>query len=376
MDIKWNSLENVKLSPVMLHPYDEKVSTTKPTRTLGSELAYFSNAIYLIQKIQRKEKYISINDVTCHDILCRILLLREKLRVNSWRFAKASLMNIFERARTQLLIAVENEDGFFSEDMINEKLSEIDESIFHLSKFRWSEAISNVGKTPAQRAKELPEKNGSAKQKAVNMEFLFQIEQYIKGSGSVWQHRAVDMCLAILFTGLRPCEWEHASIEDDGTKFQLIVRNLNKQTGGEHSVARQMVITNAVAIDAVRQQILSVRRWKEDVNFINVKIDFNKTFVMQCSNAFRRAQVQLFGENKGVTPFSFRYQCAVNLKDILSEVKISQFLGVKNKSQVSIKVGAVPITPRSRKIAAVLAIMPNNYANKFINPMIDIAVLD
>ncbi|MDD2882640.1 MAG: hypothetical protein PHQ58_19640 [Rhodoferax sp.] len=350
---------------------------SKPNRAHSTEAAYIANSKYLVEKIRRDNNKTSIDEITCEEILHHISLLRQVYRVDAWRFAKASIVNLFERALTYLDLIADSQNDLISEEAINEELNELEGSIFHLKKFKWSDASTNVGKSAAQRSKELPEKNGSGKQKLVNADFLFRIEQYIKEGRSIWQHRGLKMCIAILYTGLRPCEWEHARIEEDESKFQLVIPDFKNQTGGERTVSRKILITGADACDAVRQQVESINQWKKEVGFENSGIDFNKKYLALSSNGFRVAQIQLFGENKGVTPYSFRYQCASNVKAAgYSVVVQSKFLGKKNKGQASSKVVIGQSTPRSRKKAATVAKIPTGYAKKFMQPVVGLAISD
>jgi integrase len=376
MYIKWSELLDLESAGLTkcakLHEIDlSPESGHRLTRTEDAYLAFAKNAL---SKICRDKKLNSIDDITCHEILFWTSSLRETYRASSWRFARASVRNLLERLQTQLYKLLESESESISIDVIDEDLRCLEEAIHHIKEFKWNEASINIGKTAAQRSEEMPERSGSAKKKTVDPDFLFQLDLYIRNSGSVWQIRGMKMYWAILYTGLRPSEWEHASIEEFENGIQLTVHKTSNENNSSLIETRKLLIKDPIVCASVHQQVASVNQWKKDENIESVEINFSKKFVTQCSNAIRNAQIQLFGQNKGITPYSFRHQFSSNLIAAgIFEPLMFKLLGVKKTSRESKNAGTGISTPRARKNAVAVAIKPDGFASEIMKPRIELS---
>ena len=369
MYIKWSRFEGVK-SAVFPEAdgINEKVLSI-PNRSAATEKAYFNFAKSSLVKISRINNYNSVDDITCDDILNWILLIRQSLRASTWRFARASFKHLFEQVYTKLSKFSEEDTDYFLIDQVFEDLKTFEEAIFRIKQFRWGEADANLGKTASQRAKELPTCGSSSREKSVDAEFLFRIDEFIKGSSSQWQTRAIKMCKAILYTGLRPGEWEHASVEDDDKHILITVGSSRSSGRSACGDTRKILVKDVDACAAVRKQIESINSWKQSVNSGQVGSDFSKTFLIPCANALRNAQIQFFGESKGITPYSFRCQFATNLKLIgKSDVEVARILG---NDISSLKSGVKPSSPTFRKKSAAAAKKPDNFSNRIMMPDIE-----
>ena len=376
MSKNWDSLSVVKPNPILglgKNGLKNGKDSPIPTRTDKTEKAYFDFAMGAINKIYQINHCESANDVTCEDILRWVTSTRMTYRVSSWRFCRASFCNLMEREITQLMQILENTTDPLETEIIEKDISRANDVLVELGLLKWETAPSNVGKTPAQRAKELPQKTSSDKKKFVNAEILFKLDQFISGVGTEWQRRAMKLCWASLYTGLRPSEWENATMSEEDGSITLTVVNAKNTNGRACGDTRELKVSEALACKAVRDQIESVIQWKEHVKAENRGSDFADSYVTQCNNVIRTAQIQTFGESKGIAPYSFRHQFAANLKaDGLSKIAIEHAMGhasIDSASHHEEKKRMDSSSIARRKADALAATMPADFEKRIMTPV-------
>ena len=376
MLINWEELEGVKPNMLSISKQIEGKNRLSPTRTEMTERAYFDFVKSSLKNISRYNNLESTNEITCEDIQRWVGSIRITYRASSWRFARASFSNLLERALTQLAQTLTNTIDLIQADKITNEIVIIEETLIEIKKLKWAMASTNIGKTAAQRSKELPAKSSSAKKKFVNAELLFRLDQYISLTGSEWQRRSMKMCWAIMYTGLRPCEWEQATIEEEGKNLILTIVNAKNTNGRACGDTRQLKVTEGNAQKVVREQIESVIQWKKYSETSKAGNDFRKVYVAQCANALRIAQIQYFGESKEITPYSFRHQFSANLKSAgFSKLEVAQSMGhasLKTAGQHYGKRRMGYSSIASRRGDAMAAKMPTDFAEKIMVPSITV----
>ena len=375
MQINWEQLEGVKPKSLSIVEQSGGKIKLEPTRTDETEQAYFDFVKSTLKNIGKYNGLETTEGITCEDIKRWIESVRVTYRANSWRFARASFCNLLQRALTFYTQALENNTDLIQAGKLRDNLAVIEEALFEIKTLKWSAALTNVGKSAAQRSNELPAKSSSAKVKFVDAELLYRIDQYIKLTGSEWQRRALKLCWATMYTGLRPCEWEHARIEEDGKKINLIVVNAKNTNGRAGSDTRELLVSDAIAVQTVRLQIESITQWKEYAKTSKAGSDFSKVYVTLCANALRIAQVQYFGESKGITPYSFRHQFAANLKSAgFSKVDVAKSMGHASVATLNQNPRIMGHNTKiaARREAAKTAVMPEDFAIKTMTPVITV----
>jgi len=343
----------------------------QPTRTSRTENDYFrytKNAIGLIRQFLSIGEDESINS---EDINRWLSATRSSYRASTWRFARAAFSNLLEKAALYLSNSIIDKTDYKVVEETKKEISEIINSLEKIKKLKWSAAPINIGKTTAQRSKELPPKSSSNKKKFVEPDILFRLDEFIRHSGSDWQRRGLILSWAMMFTGLRPCEWENVDMQiiNEHT-IKLIVINAKSTNGRANGLTRELIINNEVAMKAVQEQVASVINWKANQQK-DKEVDFRKTYVASCANGLRIAQIQCFGKSYNITPYSFRHQFSANMKssgqskEIIaylmghaSELTAGQHYGKKRKGYSSIS---------SRRSDAMAATIPKDFSEKLLN---------
>ena len=373
MQIKWQELSFVRPPPAFFEEkeYRPRVGRARSEQT---EQQYFERAIRKLDFLRSNlgiDPAYGLEEITPDDIFNWLDGARSNLRCSSWNLYRACFCNLIERAIFQ---QDQKHNDFADEKGANEieaALNAMGATWIKLRNLKWSDATSNLGRTAAERSKEFPKKTSSGKKKNVSPEVLFRLELYMRNSGSEWQHRSLKLCWATLYTGLRLCEWDDATIKDDGETMTLIVSATNAR-----GCSRELKITKGEARDAVREQIQSVSTWKEHVRSGTTSSDFQKVYVSQCASALRIAQRQIFGESQGITPFSFRDQFAANLKTAgFSKEDIATTMGktfINADGQDSTN-GSARRKMSVRRELAMAAEMPADYADSVQKIFVSVA---
>ena len=317
----WEQLEQV---PPSLSAKDDNA----PTRTNHTNDTYFKFIRWSLTKIREYNNLDKTDKIYCDDIYKWADASRSIYRVNTWRVGRASFVNLMQRAITFYNQELSKESNQQKRDELSNELNKVETTIEKLKQLKWSEAEINIGKTPAKRSRELLAKTSSSKKKSVDPKIFYELTQYINTVGTDWQKRALNMCFATLFTGLRPSEWELATIEEQNQKLILTVQNAKATNGRSNGITREMTIEDEFAKKAVIDQIKTVSLWKERTSQNQTEKDFAKSYVSLCSNAIRSAQIQLFGKSQNITPYSFRHQFAANMKSAkFSKQDIANLMG-------------------------------------------------
>lgn len=88
---------------------------------------------------------------------------------------------------------------------------------------------------------DIPERTSSRKAKRIHQDDLAKLGAQMTSSKSLWRHRAFSFLVAGINTGLRPCEWEKAQMQElprdpksEKIQMKIIVQNA-KTTNGRGS---------------------------------------------------------------------------------------------------------------------------------------------
>jgi len=131
--------------------------------------------------------------------------------------------------------------------------------------------------------------------------------------------RAALWLMASMCTGLRPCEWEHASLSGDGTS---VTANNAKATNGRGTGVSRTVPISAEDASVVRAHLESLAEMKAK------GITFDQMHE-RCSVALRRACRSIWGNDpkRRYALYSARHQFAANAKATKSHEEVAELLG-------------------------------------------------
>lgn len=131
--------------------------------------------------------------------------------------------------------------------------------------------------------------------------------------------RAALWLMSALATGLRPCEWQRAEFNEDGT--MLIVQNA-KATNGRATGKYRLVPVQAEDLEIVRAHLESIH------HLLRQALTFHQIH-KRCGEALNRACRALWGENisKCYSLYSARHQFGANRKAIASKQEVAALLG-------------------------------------------------
>jgi integrase len=136
--------------------------------------------------------------------------------------------------------------------------------------------------------------------------------------GSDYARRAALWLMAALATGLRPCEWQGASLSDDGI---LTAKNA-KATNGRGTGVNRFIPVPPDDTPVVRTHIESLNEMQSK-GFTFAQIH------NRCGEALRRACQSLWGKDpkRRYALYSARHQFAANAKATKSQEEVAELLG-------------------------------------------------
>ncbi len=167
----------------------------------------------------------------------------------------------------------------------------------------------------------IPGRTSSRKRKGIpkrDYDVLVANLSHSKRNGA-YAKRASLWLMSALATGLRPCEWQRAELNEDET--MLIVQNA-KATNGRATEKYRLVPVHAEDRAVVRAHLESIRQ------LLRQGFTFNQIH-HRCGEALNRACKVLWGKDtsKHYVLYSARHQFAANVKAIASEQEVATLLG-------------------------------------------------
>lgn len=166
-----------------------------------------------------------------------------------------------------------------------------------------------MGQTSSRKRKGIPQRDFEAL--VARLSAPKQNSEYAKRT-ALW-------LAAAAVTGLRPCEWRTAQLNEDAT--QLIVQNA-KATNGRGNGASRKIAVRAEDLPSIRKHLASIRELLER--------GYAFTHIHQCcSIALNRACKALWrqGPTKRYALYSARHQFAANAKASASQQEVARLLG-------------------------------------------------
>jgi integrase len=136
--------------------------------------------------------------------------------------------------------------------------------------------------------------------------------------GGDYSRRAALWLMAALATGLRPCEWQGASLSEDG---MLIAKNAKATNGRGTGVGR--------SIPVLPDDARVVRAHLESLSEMQSKGFRFAQIHNRCGEALRRACQSLWGKDpkRRYALYSARHQFAANAKATKSQEEVAELLG-------------------------------------------------
>ena len=141
--------------------------------------------------------------------------------------------------------------------------------------------------------------------------------------GGKYPQRAALWLMAATATGLRPCEWENARLDE--VEGGLIVQNA-KATNGRANGKERFVPVEQEDIPVIRAHLESIREVVKEGG-----VQFGE-YHDACSQALNRACKYLWGSDpaKRYALYSARHQFSANRKAVDSQERVAELLGHKN----------------------------------------------
>lgn len=303
-----SSEDTLDISDIKLPPRSADATGLVPNRTVRTEKAYLEEAARIVA-LTKEHFRIDDNDPDTtpfapSDLVGWFRDTRSVYRYNNWKRYRASMCY-------QLELWVEDANRS------PEWRAESAKTISELKELRWQDDPENLGKTIAQRSRELPPRTGSHKRKSIAPQFLARLILDMEDAESDWERRAIKMAIATIHAGLRPREWITARINED----VLTIENAKATNGRGTGVYRQIRLEAIEAVDNIAEHLAYINEWvltKTNVERHQLTDeeaqDLGREYNDLCGHALRRAQVRIFGKNLGITPYSFRHQFSANIK--------------------------------------------------------------
>jgi integrase len=174
----------------------------------------------------------------------------------------------------------------------------------------------NKGCKEEPRRMPVPDRLTSAqKAKSIAITDLGKIVHYLAYDiPSYWQEHGIEMFIAIYYTGLRPCEFEHANLkfEPDLGQYKLSVKNAKHTNGRGHGEFRTIWLSTETTALGIIDNVIA--RSKSPLNASGRPVSHNK-YRQQCQRGLAQVIKKLFRRRKRkICLYSARHQFAANLK--------------------------------------------------------------
>ena len=127
-----------------------------------------------------------------------------------------------------------------------------------------------------------------------------------------------------ILVGLRPSEWRHAYLDEQGSKVTLVVWNAKNTNGRGHGEKRHIDVTGlgSKAVNRIREQIQSASQHAGDDTAWNTYYAGVRNAIHQITRKF------LPNQRKYPTLYSSRHQFAANAKSSgMSKLEVAALLG-------------------------------------------------
>lgn len=217
-------------------------------------------------------------------------------------------------------------------------------------------AILQLAAEPQTGAHKKGQLTSALKPKFIKEETMDELLIHLESkTGSEWSQRAAKFIRATIKVGVRPCEWENASIDSNC----LIVQNAKATNGKANGKERAIPYTEEAWDDwltfhiesntymdearsrfllakeraasttwesaefAVNEQLTAVSLWKQN----NPELKF-VVYTRMVAMTIKRACSSLWPkEKKALSLYTLRHQFIANMKNILPDVGISELVG-------------------------------------------------
>jgi len=164
----------------------------------------------------------------------------------------------------------------------------------------------------------MPVKNrrtSAQKAKSIAIADLIKIVHYFAyDNPSYWQGHGIEMLIAIYYTGLRPCEFEHADLkcDPDSQQYRLLVKNAKHTNGRGHGEFRTIWLSAETPTLEIINDVIA--RSKSPLNASGRPVSHAK-YRQQCQRGLAQVIRKLFCRRKRkICLYSARHQFAANLK--------------------------------------------------------------
>lgn len=172
-------------------------------------------------------------------------------------------------------------------------------------------------------ASKTSDKTSGKKRKNIPEDDLNLLTAYLRrGVDNKWGNETANWLLAGIITGLRPVEWEHAKVYQDGDDFKLVVQNVKNTNGRANGMQRTLLLNNLNEedIEILSSHLANIEKFGRE--------KFHD-FWVSCSKTLNRANETLFGKRKkNITLYSARHQFSADAKKSgLSPQAIAALMG-------------------------------------------------
>lgn len=288
------------------NPWDAQMETGQPTRTPQTTARYLDRARKILRNIPSSFMANPEFGLDPAEIVEYLRQTAPTLRKNSFRYYKAALVCYME--------------------YMGETVKDSDSAKNYLSE---AESLKKLSQKLAAPRKSLPDRTSSSKKMYVNQDDLSKLGRFMMKPEtqrvSKWAGPAYSWLAAGIAAGLRPIEWQTASIiertEEGGITLRVAnAKNTNGRAGTEF---REVPVEAGWPSDYAEKHLASILSW------VNKGNDYDD-YYEGCRHALNRSVRLLWPKalNKHYSLYSGRHQfCANCKKEGLSEYAIAVLMG-------------------------------------------------
>ncbi|KVF31584.1 hypothetical protein [Burkholderia vietnamiensis] len=269
------------------------------TRTSKTEEHYASKARQICHRAARELGYQLVDSVSPVAISVHLITRKPEIARNTWKLYKNALRSHFRALADD------------AKDQVTAK--ELRAAITLLDAETSTGAMLRGTRTSA------------TKQKQFKRHDFDRLIEYL--SEHVGRHKFANALrtwlIAARFTGLRPCEWEHAGLTDVGGRPCLVVRNAKATNGRGNGDYRRLDLSRAGVpdIDALHDMMEMLEGYEAELGFA--------TLQERLAHYMKRATRACFGRRKKYpTLYSLRHQFVADAKRSgHSQAEVAALLG-------------------------------------------------
>lgn len=171
----------------------------------------------------------------------------------------------------------------------------------------------------------------AAKIKKVDINDLEKIKEFLTTSRSLWQKRAFLLFELSIHLGLRPIEWNQATIEKVEELTFIRIKNA-KNTNGRSNGDSRIIEINPLILNDVSNLIDDIALFKEKDSF--------EHYYDNARVAFNKMMHKIFPKRKQhYSLYSARHQFSANQKNIHTKREVADLMGHKSEETATLHYG-------------------------------------